>query len=157
MPMPEDRPSPLAPITDEYHLLQQLRVGAQMHVGAHVVHHMRAEQLRDYVTDSLVYRLTSEVLAEALPPQRCTHVVEWTVPRLASWVDVLVATYRGRWWARLLRLHRRELRYVDEPIRHEVEVVVRDHWTYPQSDRVLPELGPHVLRTFTDVHDRYRW
>lgn len=132
--------------------LDVLKFALRKTVGAGVIDSLRAEQSRDYLTQSIALTLTAELLAEKLPPVKITDRVEFTVPRYATWIDHLVATYRSRWWARLLRWHRRPLRYVDEPHSHVTDVTVRGAWTYPRATTVLPgrQYGHVVYKASTD-------
>lgn len=115
-------------------------------------------------------KITAGLLTETLPPERISHRIAREHPeaighrgtaadaRFATWRDHFIATYRGRWWARLLRLHKREIRWqfvavpylVSRPVRceHEVTVDVRAAWTYPRARPALDgERGGHpVLR-----------
>ncbi len=138
-------------------------------------------QYAHHFADVIAVDVETAVLTEKLPPQRITHRVRYEHPeavgqqgvaadaRHATWFDHFVATYRGRWWGRLLRLHRREVRYqfvpvpyiVSRPVHcdHEVTVDVHAAWTYPRATMVLPgdQFGHPVLAfDRADARSRYR-
>lgn len=138
-------------------VLHRLRYSVADQIGPDVAARMKLSVTRDVSTERLVRKLHTAVLSEELPAHVRGHVIEWSDPRHATWVDHFTATYRGRWWGRLIGLHRRTIRYVDVPLRHRVDVTVRQYWTYPRATRVLPgdDFGHVVLKTRTETVDRY--
>jgi hypothetical protein len=160
-------------------IVDRLRVRLTQRVSRYVAEEMRLSAGRDpdllgYFTDGLAVNIETELLTERLPPDVIQHRVKYTHPeaigrpgvavdsRFARPIDHFTATYRGRWWGRLLRLHKREIRYtfvkvpyiISAPVEcdHRVTATVRAAWTYPQATMVLPghEYG-HVVLKANDV------
>lgn len=127
------------------------------------VHAERKPGDRFAAADLIAVDVVHDILTEHLPAQTVTHRVRYQHPeaigrrgyavdaRFATWLDHFAATYRGRWWGRLLRLHRRELRYTFVPVPyitsapvecdHKVTVSILDQWRYPHADTTLRDLG----------------
>lgn len=123
-----------------------------------------AERLRlTYLVEDMTYELSTQLLAERLPPQYIHHTVReqqtvtgsGTVSDLhfATWFDHFKATYAGRWWMRWRMWTVRERQVVvpyayqhELTCTHRVRISVQDFWTYPR-DRVgvPPDLGAPVL------------
>lgn len=137
--------------------IERLRVGVRQRISRQVAESMRLETFQDMITNDLVAAMMAELLAERLPPEHVDHTITFDAPRFATWREHFRATYRERWWGRLLRL--RAPRYIDEPISHTVRVDVRSHWTYPQATTVLPgrDFGHVVLRADTSAMGGHRW
>jgi hypothetical protein len=119
--------------------------------------------------DDLVMRMETALLTEKLPPHTIETRVQYEHPeavgavgttvdaRFERPIDHFTAKYRGRWWASLLGLRRRKIRYqfvpvpylVSRPVQcdHVVTTDVRAVWTYPKPTMVLPaeDFGPVVL------------
>lgn len=115
----------------------------------------------DRIGDRVGMTLAARLLRETLPPDRVTHRVSrehveavgqggWTRDfRWARPVDFWTERYRGRWWGKLLGLHRRTVLYVEVPVPfvnnasvscdHAVVVEVRSAWTYPNPTVPAPE------------------
>lgn len=97
----------------------------------------------DWMFDRFVLEFRREVLANKLPPQHIRHVS--MEPRFASAWDMWKAARRGRWWwPRFLS----RVSYVDVPV--VVNVVIRQHWMYPQAPAVPMSFGRAVLWTVVD-------
>lgn len=113
--------------------------------------------------DMIAMDIYAKIMTEKLPPQHVRHRVRYAHPeavgakgyavdaRFATWYDHFTATYRGRWWARLLRLHKRRLRYTFVPVpyittqpvhcNHLVEVSILDSWRYPKAATSIRDMG----------------
>lgn len=126
---------------------------------------------RNPLGDMVAVDVVADILTEQLPPEIVTVLARYTHPeaigrtgvavdaRFATWFDHFTATYRGRWWGRLLRLHKRKLRYtfvevpyvISAPVEceHFVRVDVANSWTYPHADTTIRDLGlgDPVLKT----------
>jgi hypothetical protein len=154
-------------------LLDRVRRGVTHHITRQFAEQVQLDisepRGRDMLTDALVASLTTEVLAEHLPPHTITTRVRYEHPeavgqpgttvdaRFERPIDHFTAKYRGRWWGRLLRLRRRQVRYqfvpvpylVSRPVQcdHVVTTNVRAAWTYPTPNLVLPaeDFGRVVL------------
>jgi hypothetical protein len=141
--------------------LDVIKVAVEQQVtkeAAALARHLHLTGQPDPISQRLALKLTTTVLQENLPPHMAGHIIEWSQPRFASWWDMLCATHRGRWWGRLIGLHRRRLRYVDEPLRHRIDVRIRQGWTYPHATIGRSDnLGYPVLHTNYVVEDRHRW
>lgn len=138
-------------------LISKIYEGVQRRISRELVVRLSQHDFSSLVARDLVLELEAEVLAETLPPLTLTDRQTFATPRFATWVDHFVATYRQRWWGRLLRL--REPRYVDEPLTHTVTTEVRSRWTYPQATTVLPgdRFGHVVLKVDTSQRGGMRW
>ncbi len=138
--------------------LTAVKVAVTEHVSREFADRLELNSAFDHVGRRVGLRVSAYVLSEELPPATLTDQASFTVPRFATWYDHFAATYRGRWWARLLRLDRREVRFVDEPHTHTLTVAVRPRWTYPKADRVLParDFGPTVLKVATTRESAFR-
>ena len=149
--------------------IERLRIAAQQRVGASVAQSMRVEQIEDVITRDLVVQLEAYVLAEKLPPSEVDVEIKYEHPEAGGtdgWTDdPRWATWRDHFWAshrRLARLFRRTPRTIMTPVRYRVAVPVmcahratvdiRDHWTYPMSNTVMPPdsgFGYPVLKSQT--------
>ena len=158
---------------DSQHMLQLVRHQAGQYISREFAERIslngQHHRFSEMIGEKLALSLTAEVLTEHLPPHTITHHVQYEHPeaigrpgvavdaRFARPIDHFAATYRRRWWGRLLGLHRREIRYqfvpvpylVSVPVQcdHQVTVDVRASWTYPNANLVLPAetFGPVVL------------
>lgn len=178
--MPDHYPSPYDSVfarEAQSVVLERLRVGLRRTIGAHFAERIAFDfrrEVPDFLSDALVADVTAEVLAEKLPPHTITTRIGYEHPeaigqpgvavdaRFERPIDHFTAKYRGRWWAPLLGLRRRPIRYqfvpvpytVSRPVRcdHKVTTNVRASWTYPKANTVLParDFGPVVLQTTTD-------
>lgn len=154
--------------------LQSLKLATETRIGRGIADSMRVEDYEDGLTRDIVLRIEAAVMTEELPPQVVSVEVDYVHPeavgqhgltydpRHATWVDHLLDTHKGRWWARLV-LRRRPVRYVQTPIlrrivapvqcNHRASVPVRDRWTYPHASTVIPGYGYSVLRSYTREDD----
>ncbi len=124
--------------------------------------------LVDHVAGAVALDVEAEIWTERLPPQRVAVDIDYEHPeavgqggtaidvRYATWFDHFAATYRRRWWARLLGLRRYALRYTEVKVpyvvvapvrcRHRVVVDIADTWRYPDPPGLPGEMvGPSVL------------
>lgn len=138
-------------------VINEVREEYATRISRQMVESLTMRAYRDLVTQDLVAGLECKVLSETLPPQRIISDVTFSTPRFATWRDHFRATYRWRWWGRLLRL--REPQFIDEPLSHVTQVDVAQRWTYPSADLVLPgrEFGTPVLKTMTTWNASRRW
>lgn len=125
--------------------IRRLRYALQQRIGRQVAESLRVNEYADMVTGDMVAALEVGLFAEELPPTHLDDVVEFDVPRFASWWDHFAATHRQRWWGRWLR----QPRFVDERHSHRTRVDVRARWTYPRATTVLPgrDYGHVVLKS----------
>jgi len=125
--------------------VQRLRYAIQQRIGRQVAESLRVEEYADVLTGDIVAALEVGLFAEQLPPTHLDDVVEFEVPRFATWRDHFAATYRQRWWGRWLR----EPRFIDETHSHRTRVDVLTRWTYPRATTVLPgrDYGHVVLKS----------
>lgn len=147
------------------------RYGMSQRIGRFAADRFRLEIEHDPTrfADDIVMRMETSLLAEKLPPHTITTRVRYEHPeavgqpgqtvdaRFERPIDHFTAKYRGRWWAPLLGLRRREIRYqfvpvpytITRPVQcdHLVTTDVRASWTYPKPVNILPaqEFGPVVL------------
>jgi hypothetical protein len=157
-------------------IVDRMRVGLTQRVSGYVAESLRmsVDRYPESFAGDLAMRIETELLTERLPPDVIHHRVKYTHPeaigrqgfavdsRFARPIDHFTATYRGRWWGRLLRLHKREIEYtfvkvpyiISAPVEcdHRVTATVRAAWTYPRATAVLPgrEFG-HVVLKANDV------
>lgn len=163
-------------------IVDRMRFRLTERVSRYVAEELRVSARRDdrllaSFADTLALDVETAILTERLPPDVIEHRVRYEHPeaigrpgvavdaRFATWRDHFTATYRGRWWGRLLRLHKREIRYqfvpvpyiVSAPVQcdHRVTATVRARWTYPKATMVLPadRFGPVVLDAATVDHE----
>lgn len=99
----------------------------------------------DHLADRLIARLTARMVAERLPSQEQTFVVD--DPRWATWWDHLKASVRGRWWAQAY-VRRHPPRTVLTTVRCRFDV--RAQWLFPDTPVPRPGLGRPVLYTTTE-------
>ena len=111
--------------------LEHLQVASVAALSPSVLHRMELHQAREFLTDQLVYRLTSYLQADELAPV----TKDFTYETWASWWQhtkhALFPTFST--WARR------------PPVkaRHTVTVQVRNWATFPESTVVYPkDLGP---------------
>jgi hypothetical protein len=160
-------------------ILDQTRVQLRRYVSAQIAEtvEVRPDPYGASVGDMIALDVITDLLTERLPPQTVTTHVHYRHPeavgqpgtavdaRFATWLDHFTATYRGRWWARMLRLHKRPMRYTFVPVpyitsaavdcNHKATVTILDTWRYPKAETTLRDirgasLGEPVL--WSDEH-----
>lgn len=153
-------------------IVDRMRFGLEQRVSRYVAEALRmgTEAEAAACADVVVMRMVTELLTERLPPHTISHRISYEHPeaigrpgnavdaRFARPIDHFTAKYRGRWWARLLRMHKRKIEYIfikvpyliSTPVQchHTATTNVRAAWTYPTASMVLPggDFGHPVLR-----------
>ncbi len=144
-------------------VLESQRAQSRRYLSAHVAEHAKVAANWTAAGDAIAIDVIHELLTERLPPQVVDHRVHYDHPeavgrsavtvdaRFARWIDHFTATYRSRWWAKLLRLHKRKIEYqfvavpyiVTAPVScdHTVRVSILDTWRYPHADPTLRGMG----------------
>lgn len=146
--------------------LEAIRLAMQQRVSAEMLESIDIGQrpaFEDALMRQIVLAVEYAVLAEKLPPQSATHLIERQHPEAVGELFLLTdprwATWRDHFWAshrRLAKLFRRTPRTVDTIIRqratmpvtckHGVTLDIRDMWTYPSARTTLPGFGQPILR-----------
>lgn len=137
-------------MTDETTLaLTFKRYAQQFAMNEELFLDMDASVQRDFLRDQLLFRLTTKILTDDLPPEQITarHYVTYEVPT-STW-QMWKKRHAHRWYARRL-VARWSVRYEPDPEDRGVEAVctfnLERYRTYPRAQvRVPKELGPTVL------------
>ena len=111
--------------------LEKLKIASAFALSPSVIHQMELHRAEDFITENLVYRLSSYLLADELAPV----AKDFTYETWASWWQhtkhALFPTFSA--WARR----------PPKMARHTVTVEVRNWATFPQATVVYPnDLGP---------------
>ena len=111
--------------------LERLKVASAVSLSPSILHDMELHQAEDYIVGTLVYKLSSYLLADELAPA----TKDFTYSTWASWWQhakhVMFPTF-SRW-----------LRRPPRQAHHTITVEVRNWATFPQATTVYPkELGP---------------
>jgi hypothetical protein len=135
--------------------LQRLRIGLEQRVGAHMIESLELHQVEDVFTRSIVTRLTADVLAEKLPPERVERSSEFTWEFPASPFQHWKQKHQGAWWLRWF-VARRPVRRTRHKKVATLTVDLERYRTFPQCNYVFPkDLGPYVKVAVT--RDRLEW
>lgn len=124
--------------------LERRRYDVQAELGMFTRSSMKLEQREDIFRDRLIYRLTADVLAEKLPPERIERTSEffWEFP--ASPFQHWKQKHDRSWWLRWF-VARRPVRRVRHAKVATLEVNLERYRTFPQCNYVFPkDLGPYV-------------
>ena len=144
----------ISPMVESF-TLERLRLGLEQRVGAHVLQSTRLEVVEDFLTNGFICRLTADVLAEKLPPERIERSSKffWEFP--ASPFQHWKQKHEKAWWLRWFTT-RRPVRRVKHTKVATLEVNLERYRTFPQCNYVFPEtLGPYVNVAVT--RDNLEW
>lgn len=135
-------------------MFEWLKVGVTNAVSAELAASLKFETLRDEVCDQIIYRLTAQVLADQLPPERVERSSSATFDVPASWWQAWKAEHPGLWrgwlrrrWPALTAEHTRTM---------TLSVDLRRYRVYPEQTAVLPQyFGRPVLVATSDTSVRW--
>jgi hypothetical protein len=136
-------------------VLERMKMGVRQEVGAHVAESLHLEQWVEPMTRNMVVRLTADILAEKLPPERVERSKTVTLDFPASSWQHFKQEHSESWWLRWL-VRRRPVRV--QALEQTVTLVVdlEKYRTFPQCNYVFPQdLGPYVNVAVT--RDRLEW
>lgn len=123
--------------------LEHLQFAAVQIVSAEFAARMNLQVRRDMLTDSLLYRLTSSVLAEHLPPNVVTETHVWTFEVPASPWQAFKDQHATAWWLAWL-VRRRPVRMSSYHRRGELTVTLDKYWSWPKARIMTPDWGSPV-------------
>lgn len=144
----------ISPMVESF-TLQRLKLGLEQRVGAHVLDSTRLEVVEDLLTNGFIYRLTTDVLAEKLPPERVERSKTFTLDFPASSWQMFKLEHQGsRWLGWLVR--RRPVRRIGHTKTATLTTELDRYRTFPQANYVFPKsLGPYVNVAVT--RDSLEW
>jgi hypothetical protein len=139
-------------------VLSQLQVAVRQHFSGHALHHLRLEEIPQYLTDDLVWQLSTFLVAEDLspPPRRVgllkpmTFEYSFVIETPRSWWQMLKRDYlpqwvRNRWPVKYRKEHQR--RKTQSWVRWSGTVDYQVQAVYPKFPEVYPKCGePIILR-----------
>lgn len=118
-------------------MLERLRMAALKTIPAGVMANLKLETFPDLIGDSLVFALTTTVLAERLAEETRTFHFSWP---------------RGPWQRFKRRHHRLQKRFRVKYVHADATVEVRSWATFPESTLNHPDLGRPVILQEVSAH-----
>jgi hypothetical protein len=132
--------------------LQRLRIGLEQRIGAQVIESLELHQVEDIFTRSIVTRLTADVLAEKLPPEKIERSKTVALDFPASSWQHFKQEHSESWWLRwLVRRWPVRIQQLEQTVTLTVDL--ERYRTFPQCNYVFPkDLGPFVNVAVTRDH-----
>lgn len=140
-------------VTYDTAILEWLRVGVAQAVGAEFAASLKFETLRDEVCGQIIHRLSAQVLADQLPPERVERTETVTFEAPATWWQAWKAEHPTVWRGWLAR--RWPVRMREEKRTAILTVDLRRYWTYPEQRFVRAEFGRPVRVATFDASARW--
>ncbi len=121
--------------------LHHLKASISERVSASFLHDCRLEMTRDYLTDGLVLKLSTYVLADRVDIKTAAASTEVDVVIPDGWWQMFKSEHKATWWGRWLVRHW-PIRPTTVTRHIRVEIPIEQYLTFPKATRVYPrDLG----------------
>lgn len=128
--------------------LTKIKYAVHGTLGRHMIENMNLQVLEDHLIEELIYKLTTEAIAQQLPPQFVTEYSEhyFAMDLPVNWWDHFKMDNEYKWFMRW-RKWKINYKTVSQKSRNPVTIALRDHWVYPEANRVVhpQDFGKPIL------------